>query len=246
MKTTVLQFSGGRDSTAALYQMRDQIHQMVVCYADSGSAYPHVREHVHDTCERLGAELHVVLPEISAEQFTERFGYPSDILPVWVDRANGTELRDAPRQFLISPQTCCNVNLWKPLADFVTDNEITLVLRGVRENDRHRGVPPGFIDDDGVRYDSPIWGWSDDDVNSFVERLGVELPAQYADPDADGLDCWCCTAHAGYGTMAARMKFTREHYPHLYRKLCDRHETVARVVNAETKRIQGDIKEGFK
>lgn len=242
----ILQFSGGKDSTALLYSARPYLDRITVVYGDTGAAYPHVKKYVEDRCRDLGATLHIVSPPLPVMEYTEKTGLPSDILPFWIEVQNVPWLRRTPEQLVQSPFLCCGAMIWAPMQQYIRDSGAKLVLRGAKSCDEHRGVSPGYVED-GVAYESPIWDWSDEDVFGYLEREGVDLPEQY---DAkwgpiDSLDCWCCTAHAGEGFVASRLKFTRERYPEFWPELADRHQRVREAVTAEMQRISEDIDNGF-
>lgn len=245
MKDIVIQFSGGRDSTAVLYHLKDMLPNVIVLHVDSGSNYSHVSEFVTRTCDDLGAELHIVGPEISAEEYTEEHGYPTDILPIWVDGLSPFPDREHIGRTLISSWACCKRNLWEPASHFLTENNIKVVIRGVKKTDPHVGAEHGYMGEDGVLYLAPIWDWSEADIDNLLKENQVELPIQYLAENADSLDCWCCTAHSGYGAASAKLKFTREHYPELYKKLLKRHSIVRQVVEEQTKRVFEDIDRGI-
>ncbi len=227
-----------------LYLARQWLDRITVLHADAGASYPHVRRFVEKTCDDLGVKLEVVSPVISVEEYTEKFGLPSDIVPVWVDSANRAYLRDEPEQMLQSPFQCCRAMLWNPMAKFIRDSGATLVLRAAKAADAHRGVPPGHVED-GVTYDSPVWNWTDEDVFTYLEREGVELPEHYKYHPIDSLDCWCCTAYSGDGVMASRMKYTREKYPELWPDLAYRQAVVRRTVKVQMERVIADFNGGL-
>jgi len=49
-----IQFSGGKDSLAVLYQLRPLLDQAAVYFGDTGGVYPHMVKFVHETCKKLG------------------------------------------------------------------------------------------------------------------------------------------------------------------------------------------------
>ena len=245
MKRIALQFSGGRDSTATLCSIRDILDHVVVLHVDGGSEYPHITKFIVDICDHFDAELIVVRPETSSEEWTEKVGYPSDILPIWSHGLAPIQSRDQISQPLISPWECCQRNLWEPAARYVLENNIKTVIRGVREVDHHRGVPPGYIDQNGVRYEAPIWNWSEERIDRILLANEVELPLQYKVEGADSLDCWCCTGHSGFGEATAKLQFMQKEYPELFTKLKKRHEVVRRTILEDTTKVFEDIDNGL-
>lgn len=199
-----------------LYLAVPYLDRITVMYVDSGYAFPHVREHVHATCEKLGATLQVIRPEHDLRQFHAQFGVPADVVPVDAVPEMGQFTR-GPR---LMPWTqCCATTLWGPMHRAVTSSGATLVLRGSKKNDPRVSVPDGHVMD-GIEYRSPLWDWTDEQVFGFLEEKGVVLPAHYPEVN-ESLDCWLCTAHL-HGAGADRMRYTRDHYPELWLEVKDR------------------------
>lgn len=236
----VLEFSGGKDSTALLYVARPYLDRITVIHADSGAEFPHVTKFVHETCAKLGAKLHIVHPEMPIREYMREQGLPSDIVPVEADSGIAKLLHLSPAQPLQSYLRCCGSMLLMPMHRAVTELGATLVLRGVKKCDTRKGVGPGTVLD-GVEYGAPIWDWSHDDVFAYLEAEGVELPDHYATVK-DSLDCWLCTAHqAHYG--AEKLRYVREHYPDLWPELRERSRAVHHAVAQELDRLAPAVAE---
>jgi phosphoadenosine phosphosulfate reductase len=239
----MLSFSGGKDSLAALYMVRDWLDCITVVHADTGAAYPHMKAFIESTCRKLGAKLVLVGAQQRVLDYTEQYGLPTDILPIWRASEYDKLHRERPDEMLQSCLTCCDAMIWTPIQEHIRDAGYTLVIRGAKEVDAQRGVAPGFVEN-GVTYESPIWDWTDEDVFEYLKSEGAELPAQYAWGDLDSLDCWCCTGHAGR-YLGARIKYTKIEYPELYQELASRVDRMRTTVRAETKRINDDIESGL-
>ena len=61
-KNAVLQFSGGKDSTALIHLARPWLDRITVLFAETGATFPHLLKHIHATCEKLNATLVIVKP----------------------------------------------------------------------------------------------------------------------------------------------------------------------------------------
>jgi len=83
----VLQFSGGKDSTALLWRARPWLDRITVLYGDPGDAFPHIRAFVEETCAKLGAGLQIVRPPMDVLAYHAVAGLPADIVPVEADAA---------------------------------------------------------------------------------------------------------------------------------------------------------------
>lgn len=223
-----VQFSGGKDSLACLYLYKDD-PEAVALYADPGSVFPHVREFVHRTIEKLGVRLHVVSPPISTEQWQDQNGLPADILPIDSAPIMKGVAKETYGATLVPYIDCCNANLWMPMMRGVQEIGADIVVRGSKACDGKVGVPDGYIEN-GITFLSPLWDWSDADVFSYLESVGAELPPQYA-MGADSLDCWCCTAYMNHHGVK-RFAYLKQHYPDLYSKAKARLAAVRGAVHA--------------
>jgi 3'-phosphoadenosine 5'-phosphosulfate sulfotransferase (PAPS reductase)/FAD synthetase len=252
----VLQFSGGKDSTALMYLARPWLDRITVIFAETGATFPHLVKHIEDTCERLDANLVVIRPPIDVHQYTRDNGLPADVVPVEASAAMLPFLKPPPAQLLQPYTQCCGAMLWAPMLRYTRENGVDLVLRGSKASDRRVGVGPS-VEVEGTRYTSPLWDCSDDDVYAYLAQQGATLPEHYGfareeiaredgrkRPDAgerpvginDSLDCWLCTAHlAHHGDE--KMRFIRENYPDLWPIVAERVTRVQAVLAGEIARI---------
>jgi phosphoadenosine phosphosulfate reductase len=230
-----LQFSGGKDSLALLHLAKPYLDKITVFFADSGAVYPHVVDFVHKTCADLGANLVVVKPPISLFDYHEKFGLPSDIVPVDVSPEMTQILPRKPAQMIQSPLSCCGAMLWAPTFNAIRERGIKLVLRGSKARDRHTTVPHGFIDEFGTEYSSPLWDWTDADVLDLL--ADKDVPDQYTKGIGDSMDCWACTAHMGGKYAKAKLEYAREHYPDLWPVMKERIGRVVKTVAEQTAHI---------
>lgn len=234
MERALLQFSGGKDSTALLYLCRPWLDRITVLFGDTGAVYPHVVEFVHETCRRLGAALQVVKPPIDVRTYTDCYGLPSEIVPIEVMWEVQPAQKDKAPQLLQSHMKCCSKMIFEPMAKVIKESGIKIVLRGSKKCDSRVGVADGHVED-GITYLSPLWDWSDDQVFRYLEREGVTLPKHYATVP-DSLDCWLCTAHLKrHG--AAKLKWTKENYPDLWPEISRRLGAVREVVDGERAKL---------
>ncbi len=251
-KHAVLQFSGGKDSTALLYVARPWLDRITVLFAETGATFPHLVKHIHATCERLNANLVTITPPMDVLEHTRIHGLPADIVPVEASAVMARFLNPPPAQLLQPYTQCCGAMLWDPMLRYVRDNGVDLVLRGSKARDRRVGVGPS-AEVEGVTYLSPLWDWSDDDVYAYLREQGASLPDHYGFSQEDGrerpgaindsLDCWLCTAHlAHHGDE--KMKYIRARYPDLWPVVSERMARVKSVLGAEMARINSALDMG--
>lgn len=227
----LLQFSGGKDSTALLYMARPWLDRIEVAIVDAGANFPHVQAHIERTCERLKVAPTIIRSD--ARAYVAANGLPADIVPVENFQA-APFMTDRPR--LVPYLACCFANLMAPMADYVRESGHTLVLRGSKQADARVGAPDGFMAD-GVEYRSPLWRWSDAEVFAYLDGLGVELPDQYAHGVNDGLDCWFCPAHMAHGGKQ-RLDYIRARHPDLWPEVRKNVQQVAGIVAAQFAIVQ--------
>jgi phosphoadenosine phosphosulfate reductase len=230
----ILQYSGGMDSLALLYLARPHLDKITVLYGDPGATFPHVLEHIHQTCDRLGAKLRIVYPDMPVQQWHEVNGLPSDIVPLWAT-AEMAKVGAAPKQLIQSTMSCCWRMLWLPMMQAIQDSGATLVLRGAKLADERRGVASGHLDERGVQYDSPLWDWTDEDVRAYLAAQNAPLPHQYAFLK-DSLDCSVCTGHMAHYAKD-RLSYIKTHHPKVWPDLADRLRRVRAAVADEHERI---------
>lgn len=233
-KNAVLQFSGGKDSTALLYLARPYLERITVVFVETGATFPHVVKHIHQTCEKLGAKLVTIRPPVDVFQHTQENGLPSDIVPVEATALAQVFLKPPPAQILQPYTQCCGAMIWEPMLKYTMDNGVDLVLRGSKACDQRVGIGPKNLVE-GITYESPLWDWSDDDVYAYLREQGAELPDHYPEIN-DSLDCWICTAHlAHHGDQ--KMHYIKKNYPDLWPVVADRMNRVRGVIEHEAARI---------
>ncbi len=233
-KNAVLQFSGGKDSTALLYLARPYLDRITVLFAETGATFPHLVRHINGTCEKLNANLVIVKPLVDVFEHTRLYGLPADIVPVEASAAMAPFLNPPPVQLLQSYMHCCGAMLWNPMLKYTRDNGVDLVLRGSKKCDKRVGPGPR-VERDGITYESPLWDWSDDDVFAYLKEQRADIPAHYEQIN-DSLDCWICTAHLAHHGEE-KMKYIREHYPDLWPVVSERMARVKSVLAHEMTRI---------
>jgi 3'-phosphoadenosine 5'-phosphosulfate sulfotransferase (PAPS reductase)/FAD synthetase len=206
--TTVLQFSGGKDSLACLHLLESRWSEITVVWMNTGAAFP-------ETIAQMEA-VRALVPkfvEIKSSQSIERDGYPADVLPI-ASTSMGQQFEGERTRRFQSRYSCCAAAQWIPMQQAMRDMGATVVIRGQkRADDRTNRIPSGTVIE-GVRYEFPIEDWTDERVIDYLTSLGVELPANYQYMNT-GLDCWNCTAYLDQN--AGKFDYMREHHPDKYR-----------------------------
>lgn len=198
------QFSGGRDSTAALYLLRPWWHLMTVYHLNTGDRFPETT----DVVRRVAKDVAIVEVDGNVHAIREKHGWPSDVVPadnVWMGRAlSGRTTK------IIGRFDCCFMALMKPMHDRMHADGITLIVRGQR-NDEFTGAPltRSGHQVDGFEFLYPIEDWTAGQVDAFIAEQGLPVAPFYAAGLKRAPDCMGCTAWWDEG----RGRYLADHHP---------------------------------
>lgn len=225
----VLQFSGGKDSLACLELLRPKWDQLTVVWVNRGAAFPETKEQMEQVRQQVPH-----FREIASRQTIRQDGFPADVVPV--SRSSFGQLMapsTAPR--FQSRYTCCANALWFPMAQAMRELGATVVLRGQKAIDSPRApYQPGEIVE-GIRYEFPLWDWSDLQVYEYLEEHDIPLPANYRHMKI-GLDCWNCTAYLT--ESAGNLHYLREHHPDKHAFVMSRLKELQQALDQETQPLR--------
>lgn len=233
----VLQFSGGKDSLACLYLLREYWDRMAVVWCDTGDALPET----HAQMEEVAKLVHTFVRAPSDQPGNiAQHGPPADVVGVW-QTPTGRLLRVA--QSLPPVQTpfdCCAENIWRPLDRASRGLGATVIVRGQRNSEALKStVRSGYIEN-GVKYVFPIEEWTEAQVLEYLEREGVPLPKHYAYFNSS-LDCGHCTAYLSENV--GRMRYLRAHHLAVHEEVQRRLGQIMYVAASELQHVADAIKE---
>lgn len=193
MRKSVLHYSGGIDSLACLFKLRDEWDSLTVMWCNTGAAYPSTVEHMQ-TIAKLGPKFEIITS--NQPDNIARLGFPVDLVPVDAT-VIGHQLSGEPGVVFQSRYECCARNIWGPLMRATLEGGYQRVYRGQRLNDTRRApFRSGFVDEFGIEYVLPIEDWTRERVFQFCEEACPELiPVSYDEGEKTGRDCWDCTAY---------------------------------------------------
>lgn len=198
-----LQFSGGRDSTAALYALRPFWDRLSVYHVDTGDQFPETRELV----DRVSRDVPLILIETDVPAMREEHGMPTDVLPV--DNTAFGQMVSGPRMLLQSRYECCARGLMLPMHQRMLDDGITGIVRGHRDEDYHVAPSRDGQVIDGFEFLYPIQDWTAARVDAFLAENGLPVTPFYAEGMKGMPDCMGCTAWWGEG----RFDYMAKHHP---------------------------------
>lgn len=220
--TTVLQFSGGKDSLACLQLLKPRWHEIIVCWVNTGMAFPETV----DFMERIRMQV-PHFHEVRSTQTIQQDGYPADVMPV--ARSTFGQLVEpsrAPR--FQSRYVCCGAALWIPMAQAMRELSATVVIRGQKGSDALRSPHTRGLQD-GIDYQFPLHNWTDEEVYAYLQREQVELPPNYRYMNTS-LDCWNCTAYLEENR--GKFDYLRVHHPEKHRFLTARLHELADALDS--------------
>jgi len=233
----VLQFSGGKDSLACLYLLKEYWKELTVMWAYTHDSFPETIAQMREVAGLVG-RFEVVHSNVIEQN--GRYGPPTDLLPVW-DTEVGRGFDETRTRKYQAPFACCSDNLWQPLLDAVKGLGATLVIRGQRTSDKHKStIRSGHIEA-GIEYWFPLEGWSEKQVLSFLTEEGVALPEHYRYFNSS-LDCAGCTAYLA--EHKGKLAWMQKRHPELAARLWKRLEYVKSGVDAELQHLQEELEVG--
>lgn len=217
------QFSGGRDSVAALYLLRPYWDRMTVYHLDTGDQYPELKAVV----EQVRKDVPITVIHSNSPAYRESVAWPSDVVPV--DNSLTGRLISGQEQALVSRYECCFANLMAPMHGRMLADGVKLIIRGSRDEDY--AVPPTRSGDfkDGIEVLYPVQSWSTADVDDYVAEHGLPNAAYYAHGAAHGPECMGCTAWMDDN----RVNFLERFYPERLKELMEKQAVIRSLVERQ-------------
>jgi len=198
--TFLIQYSGGRDSTVALWWTKKNFpeRRIVAVYSDPGVEFPGMGAAVEDVTQFLKVELEVVKPKPEWWGWVKREGWP-DILY----------------------RPCQAVFVFTPIGEVIRkfNSKKTLLVDGSRAKQVVRGSKKGkdtklpslqySEETKGFEAYHPTYALSDEDVWNIVKSEKIPIWRGY-DMGFVRSACWCCTGQCG-----VQAYMLQKHYPGL-------------------------------
>lgn len=203
-----LQVSGGRDSIACLYRLKELeiLHLVTVYWLNTGAAFPetvNIMRQVRMMASRF-VEIEGHQPEVIAQ-----FGMPTDVLP-----RTSTPIGVVTGQSQVLMQdtySCCARVVMEPMHRRMLEDGITLIVRGQRADDRHKSPLSSGAIENGMEYLFPIEDWSAADVDSYLVKMGAPVHPAYEFMSTTP-DCMTCSGWWEDG----RASFLKARHPEAY------------------------------
>jgi 3'-phosphoadenosine 5'-phosphosulfate sulfotransferase (PAPS reductase)/FAD synthetase/ubiquinone/menaquinone biosynthesis C-methylase UbiE len=202
------QFSGGRDSTAALYLLRQFWGQMTVYHLDTGDQFPETIEVVRQVEADLGKPIVRIQSDVQAVR--RDHGLASDLVPV--DNTEIGRMVSGRKVKLISRYECCAKSLMLPMHARILQDGVTLLIRGQRD-DEYAVQPKRSGDiEGGLELLYPIQDWTGERVQSYLVDNRLPIAPYYERGARRAPECMGCTAWWDEG----RASYLKQYHPDKY------------------------------
>ena len=187
-KRPALQFSGGKDSLACLYLLRDNLDRLPVYWLNTGDGCPETLAVIDEVRSWVPNFIEV---RSDVKGWRAQNGIPSDLVPAkahFLGVAYGLSETRISNRF-----DCCYSNLMAPMHQRMVADGIDAVVRGTKVADTGKVPAEGPT----LFYDVllPIRDWSHADVFEYLRQCGAPQNEIYAHATGTSApECMGCTA----------------------------------------------------
>ena len=200
-----LAFSGGKDSLACLFLLRDELDCAI--YIDTGYAYPETLDLVEFAARLM--PMHIAHSDRRGQN--DRVGLPADVVPIdWT--VPGQSMTSTKPVLVQSYLQCCYENIARPLLDTAHALGVTHLVYGQRASESHRGTAHHGHIVEGITRLHPIEDWTAQQVLDYL-ALHMTVPAHFSLTHSS-LDCYDCTAFTK--ESQDRLTWTQHAHPDYY------------------------------
>jgi len=187
-----IQFSGGVDSLAVLWLLREYWPHVHVFWCNTGAAYDSTREYM-ERVRKLVPNFHEVRSD--QPQVIELYGWPVDVVPVSHTKLGHLCCGTQGRLFQ-NYMDCCARSIWHPLDQAMRAHGVTHVYRGQRSDESRKAPIHDGHTEAGITYHFPVERWTRAQVLDYCEANCAEwMPPYYREGERTSRDCWNCTAY---------------------------------------------------
>lgn len=230
-KNPALHFSGGKDSLACLYLLKDQLDQLTVYWCNTGDPCPET--------EAVIDEVRAWIPnfvEINADvhQWKVVNGDPVDLVP---SRSHFLGVAYGMSNVRLSNRfDCCFANLMLPMHQRMLADGVDCVIRGTKLCDT--GTVPAEGPDDYYTILLPIKDWTHADVFAYLKEVGAPANAIYDHFTAvSAPECLNCTAWWDDN----KAEYLRNRHPQTYNSYKSKLRIILSVVDTHLADIRHEL-----
>jgi len=226
-----LSVSGGKDSLAVAYLLRDEAHRITAYHLNTGDLLPEVEEIVDHV---RGMYPRFVTVRTDSNAWIAQHGLPSDLIPHsahTVARWMGEE-----HTVLVPRYDCCAANLMAPLYERMKADGISLVIRGTKRADMNRLPNTSGDVQDGLELWLPIQTWTHEAVFDYLREVGAPICRVY-EHVTNAPECARCSAWWG----EKRASYLQQYHPELYDAYRARMRLVVRELHRPMAHLADEI-----
>lgn len=170
-----------------MHVLAPYLDEIVVVWVNTGAAYESTLKQMHQVRDTVPHFFEVATDQPAD---IEKFGYPTDILPIRHD----IQLLGTLTPKLQSSASCCAKNIWYPIKLAIKDLGVRSVYSGARE-DEDANDPRWLAKVDEVQYLYPLRKWTLKMVQDYAVKHNIMLPPYYSQGEEKSRDCWNCTGY---------------------------------------------------
>lgn len=225
--------SGGKDSLACLYLLRDNLDRITVYHRDTGDLLPETRAVVHEV-EQICPNFVRIQGDVRG--WIAEHGLPTDLLPY---STHGIGVMAGQSQTkLVTRYHCCFINLMWPTWERVKADGNTLCIRGTKLADQEKQPAHNGQVIDGVEMWFPVDNWSHQQVQDYLKSVGAPRNPVY-DRVINSPECARCSAWWNEGRAA----YLRDRHPELFSEYARDLRTVANAVATPINQLRRELRE---
>ena len=232
-KNPALHFSGGKDSLACLYLLKNQLDQLTVYWCNTGDTCPETKAVVDEVRQWIPNFV-----EINADvhQWKAVNGDPVDLVPArshFLGVAYGMSNVRLSNRF-----DCCFANLMLPMHQRMLADGVDCVIRGTKLCDTGTVPAEGPVDHYTVLL--PIKDWTHADVFAYLKEVGAPTNAIYDHFTAvSAPECLNCTAWWDDN----KAEYLRSRHPQTYNSYKAKLRIILSVVDTHLADIRHELGE---
>lgn len=226
-----LHFSGGKDSLACLYLLRDHLDLITVYHVNAGDQFPETAAVVDSVRSWIPNFVEV---NSGVKLWREQFGYPSDLVPA---KAHQIGVSYGMNDFTLTNRfDCCWHNLMRPMHERMIADGVDLVIRGTKLCDT--GTVPANGKNEHYEIFLPINDWSHDQVFDYLESVGApKNPIYDFFTSMSAPECMGCTAWWDDGKAA----YLKARHPELLATYQGNLQTIASTISSHMADLYSEL-----
>ncbi len=230
-----LSFSGGKDSLACVYLLRDYLDNITVYHLDTGDLLPEVRDVVSQVEAFCPNFVHI---QEDVRSWIAEYGLPTDLLPYSTHGVGVMGGQSGAK--LVTRYHCCFMNLMWPVWSRIKEDGNTLCIRGTKLVDMKKLPANSGEIHEGVEMWFPVNDWSHDQVQTYLREVGAPHNPIY-DHMTNSPECARCPAWWSEGRAA----WLRSRHPDLFADYARDLRIVANEVAGPINDLRRELREAI-